>query len=54
VNVLTVELHQRARRTISVRQQCLTLYDNSGQPVAKFGFHSEKPECRVRHNDNVR
>jgi len=48
VNVLTVELHQRARRTISVRPQCLTLYDNSGQPVAKFGFHSDKPECWAR------
>jgi len=54
VNVLTVELHQRARRTISVRPQCLTLYDNSGQPIAKFGFHSEKREYWARYNGNVR
>jgi len=33
VNVLTVELHQRARRTTSVRPQCLTLYAKSGRQL---------------------
>jgi hypothetical protein len=53
VNLLPVELHQKPRRTISVHPQCLTLYDNGGQPVAKFSFHSEKPECWARYNGNV-
>ena len=53
-NVLTVELHSRAKGVIRERPQCLTLYDDSGQPVAKFGFHSRKGNYWARYNGNVR